>query len=113
MTTKDCIKEIKEIIGTPAEFSILDDVLDVLKNRQDQYGNPEDSFADIARIWSVLFKVEITSGQVALAMIAMKIIREQTGHKRDNIIDIIGYAVHLDRLTKQVDTGGNSDELYP
>lgn len=113
MTTKDYIKEIKGLLGTPTEFSILDDVLDVLKNRQDQYGNPEDSFTDIARLWSVIFKVEVTAEQVALAMIAMKIIREQAGHKRDNIIDIIGYAVHLDRLTKQVDTGGNSDELYP
>lgn len=65
--------------------------------RQDQYGNPEDSFALIAERWSQYlegkyrFSNELTSDDVAFMMADLKMARECTQHKRDNLVDAVGY----------------------
>ena len=43
-------------------------------------------------MWSVIFETDITPNQVALAMIALKITRQMHANKRDNWVDIAGYA---------------------
>lgn len=67
--------------------------------RQGQYGDPEDTFKKIADLWSsYLFsgsgRVEwLTPMQVADMMCLLKIAREAGGKgKRDNMVDLIGYA---------------------
>jgi len=68
--------------------------------RQSTYGTPEESFLEIAKMWSVIFKTEITSKQVALAMAALKICRETNIPKEDNIIDCLGYLHIYERIVK-------------
>lgn len=67
-------------------------IVDVLTARQKSYAPPKKNFERIARLWSVIFGIEITPKQVGLAMIALKITREMNAHDIDNLADICGYA---------------------
>ena len=70
----------------------------ITHDRQDQYGSPEDCFSDIAKGWAVILEVEVTPAQVAQCMIWLKVAREKYRHKRDNIVDLMGYAGCLARI---------------
>lgn len=72
----------------------LDAAVDIVcKNRENTYGNPEDNFSVIAKLWSLYIEREITSSDVAVMMILLKIARIKGGNfKGDNYIDIAGYA---------------------
>ncbi len=61
-----------------------------------QYGHPSKNFTDIARMWSVILGIEITPQQVGLCNIATKLCREINSQKRDNLVDICGYAKAVD-----------------
>lgn len=77
--------------------SILAEAADVINGeRQDVYGNPEDSFELIAKYWSVFLSpkfgpVPLYGEDVAIMMTLFKIAREMYQHKRDNIRDAAGY----------------------
>jgi len=79
-------------------ISIREDTLQtaisiVCTDRQNDYGNPEDNFRRIADIWSSYFGTTFTPKDVAAALILLKLARVRSGHaKRDNWIDIAGYA---------------------
>ena len=60
--------------------------------RRAEYGGVEESFNDVAQVWSLLFDVTVTPEQVALAMVLLKVFREKRAHKHDNLVDIAGYA---------------------
>lgn len=71
----------------------------VCHDRNDQYGEPEDSFTIIAQLWqNYLFgatgdEIEIDAGDVAAMMCLLKLARIATGKpKADDWIDIAGYA---------------------
>ena len=65
----------------------------VLKNRQELYGKPEDGFAGIAAIWSVILGRKIASHEVALCLAALKIVRAANSPTHaDNWVDMAGYA---------------------
>lgn len=61
-------------------------------DRNDFYGDPAIKYRLIAKFWSLLFRTEITPLQVVLAHIAVKLVRESLKHKRDNLVDLAGYA---------------------
>ena len=63
----------------------------VNQGRQADYGAPAESFARIARLWSVYLGREITGKDVAMCMALLKISREAHCHKRDNLLDAAGY----------------------
>lgn len=65
----------------------------VCKNRNDEYGEPEDSFGTIARLWSACMGKEFTPSDVALMLGMVKIARlaANSGH-RDSWVDLAGYA---------------------
>jgi hypothetical protein len=71
-----------------------------------QYGEPEDSFKKIGKYWSQYLqdKVglpidEISSHDVAMMMILLKVARtDGDKKKRDNYVDIAGYAALAGRL---------------
>ena len=80
--------------------SVLDEAKSIINGeRQDVYGNPEDSFALIADYWNVYLSglggdhvgVKLGAGDVALMMTLFKVAREANMHKRDNIRDAAGY----------------------
>jgi hypothetical protein len=79
---------------TDSAKQLLSDAIDtVAVDRKEDYGEAEDSFNDIARLWSVILHQDVSSKDVALCMIALKIARCNNGdYKRDSWLDIAGYA---------------------
>lgn len=67
----------------------------VLGNRNEDYGNPADDYAKVAKIWSGLLnpilKRDITPQEAILMMAGLKLAREVHRPKSDNIIDAHGY----------------------
>lgn len=79
--------------------SILDEAKRITTTvRHGDYGHPSDDFARTARMWSGILAeklrpgVAITAMDVPLCMIAVKLARQAHRHKRDNLVDIAGYA---------------------
>lgn len=67
----------------------------VCGHRQQDYGKPEDSFAQIARLWNAYLEIDkgITSVDVAMMMALLKMARIQTGSAtQDSFVDLAGYA---------------------
>lgn len=76
----------------------------VYGDRQDDYGHPRTNTDRTAVIWQALLGdklaegATITGADVARCMIGVKLSRDVNEPKRDNRVDIAGYAVVLDRL---------------
>lgn len=87
--------------------SILSEAHKIINgDRQDIYGNPEDSFQIIAELWSAILGIAISSKDVALMMCLLKIAREIKQGCRDNWIDLAGYAALGADITCQDNAGG-------
>lgn len=63
-------------------------------DRDIQYGGPEENFARIAKIWSVILNVPVTEEDVAMCMVGVKVARyaNKSGFQPDTWVDIAGYA---------------------
>lgn len=107
---------------SPQRKLLLDAADTVDGERQDQYGNAEDSFAVIAEYWSTLLSaqfdrivhlqahietgnprdnedyIKVTAKDVALMMVLFKAAREGNAPKRDNLLDLAGYAALAQRI---------------
>jgi hypothetical protein len=66
--------------------------------RESDYGHPRDNFADIQIGWEVIFRGGITPAKVGLAMAWVKICRELHVSKRDNLVDLAGYARTVEKV---------------
>ena len=81
------------------ESSILDEAKCITggERRQD-YGHPAEDFAHTALMWTGILAPKLRDGavitamDVPLCMIAVKLARQSNRHKRDNLVDIAGYA---------------------
>lgn len=73
---------------------ILEEAVRVVTGeRQNQYGDAENSFGLIAGLWGDYLNHPVSSMDVALMMILLKVAREKGGKgKADNWVDIAGYA---------------------
>lgn len=64
----------------------------VCTDREGQYGSPEQSFTNIAKLWSAYLGKHISAHDVAMLMVLFKTGRVKTGRfKADNYIDAAGY----------------------
>ena len=61
-------------------------------DRNADYGHPLDDFSRTAQIWSAILGFPVTAQQVGLCMCGVKISRECNKSKRDNMVDLAGYA---------------------
>ena len=76
--------------------NVLQEAMDLTSGaRQEAYGHPRDNFQIIAKFWNAYLS-DITDiledSDVAMMMILVKIARQKSNHKRDNLVDIAGYA---------------------
>lgn len=61
--------------------------------READYGTPEDNFGLISDLWTEYLGQIITTEDVAMMMVLLKVARARAGHgSADNFIDICGYA---------------------
>lgn len=77
----------------------------ILYDRTDVYGNPENSFADIAHLWNWYLELneKIRPDDVAVMMILLKVARAKYCEKLDNYVDIAGYAALAGELMSKPD----------
>lgn len=71
--------------------------------RSAAYGAPPDSMRRIALAWSAVLDRPVTAREVALCMAALKICREANRPKRDNRVDLIGFAIIADMVSSPED----------
>ena len=81
----------------------------VTKDRDEQYGDPEDSFAQIAAFWGIYLDTNIDSDDVGMMMMLLKIARQSHKPKDDNLIDIAGYAACVAEILHRPNT--NQEEF--
>jgi hypothetical protein len=82
-----------------APESVLDEAGRITAtDRQASYGHPVEDFTKTAHMWTGIFAgrlregATITPRDIPLCMIAVKLARQVHRHKRDNLVDIAGYA---------------------
>ena len=64
----------------------------VCKERNDQYGEPEDCFQNIANLWAAYKGVDFAPFDVAMMMSLLKVARAKANPQHtDNYIDLCGY----------------------
>jgi hypothetical protein len=96
-------KEGPKVVTTESAVSVKEDgpietILDeakrlVANDRGADYGHPSDAYAPVGRIWGAILKIpDIPPATVCLMMAAMKIGRHSVRRKRDNLVDVAGYA---------------------
>ncbi len=74
----------------------------VCGDRGDSYGHPYFDFVRTGKMWAAILGLPgVTPEQVALCMVALKISRECNAHKRDNPVDIAGYAQTLQMVVEK------------
>ena len=65
----------------------------VCNDRNAHYGDPEDNFNDIARLWSAYMGSLFTRADVAVLMMLVKVARMKTSPElKDHWVDIAGYS---------------------
>jgi hypothetical protein len=73
--------------------------------RRSAYGPIEESAKNLAKLWSAILgpklKEDLTPSDTMLLMAGLKILREANAHKRDNLVDVIGYVL----LTQKLEEG--------
>ena len=70
-------------------------------DRREAYGSPLRDFTRVAAMWTSIIGSHVTAEQAVLCMIAIKLSRETNKHKRDNLVDIAGYAEVLNKLVRE------------
>lgn len=77
----------------------------VYGDRNAAYGHPADDFARTGRMWgAILGTPDVPPERVGLCMAAVKISREVNAHKRDNLVDLAGYAATVDMVHQRLTT---------
>ena len=75
--------------------NIVKQAEDIVEGKSREY---EDSFSDIAKLWSVYLNMNLTDLDVAQMMILFKFGRMMNVQKKDNIVDLVGYALCAEKI---------------
>ena len=96
---------------TTHQPSILQEALDLTTgDRQEAYGHPYYNFHQTAIMLNATFvgrgSTTFTAEDIPIIMIIVKVAREIHKHKRDNLVDIAGYANTLDMVYQKGEERG-------
>lgn len=93
------MKKKPQIIKDP---TILEEAQSVVYgDRQSDYGSVTENFQRIATMWSAILNTPVTPEQVGLCMCAVKIARQCHKPKRDNLVDLAGYAATIEKMNNE------------
>ena len=84
---------------------ILDEAKKIVYEGGSAYDQPEDNFEITAKLWSAYLGNPIQPEDVGMMMILMKVASERYMRKKDNLVDIAGYAECVARLHEQRNAG--------
>lgn len=88
--------------GKPYRETVLQEAQRlVYGDRGETYGHPLDDFTRTATMWGVILAAPVSAEQVAMCMMALKISRQTYQPKRDNVVDMAGYAECLQRIVDE------------
>ena len=90
---KDIVEENKQSILSEAEEIVNG-------SRHSDYGDAKESFSRIATIASVMTGKELSPEDCCAVLMAVKLVRESFAHKRDNLVDLCGYAHIMNELNE-------------
>lgn len=113
LTVKQAAEAVSVLTGEKAESILLEAQRLVYGDRGEDYGHPLDDFTRAANIWQVILGVPVTAEQVGLCMVGVKLAREINRPKRDNRVDMAGYALCVDRCVserKRRDSNGEANK---
>ena len=80
-------------------MGIITEAMDLVNGeRKQDYGNIEESFKRIARLWSAYLGANVDELDVGKMMILLKVSRAKINNHRDSYIDIVGYVACIDAL---------------
>lgn len=80
---------------TPPRIEALREAARIVSTERNMnYGDPEDNFDRTRKIWEVILGIDISTEDVAMMMVGLKMARyaNKTGFQPDTWIDIAGYA---------------------
>ena len=81
------------------EKSILSEAEEIVNgSRHSDYGYAEESSSRVATIANVMTGKELSPEDCCAVLMAVKLVRESFAHKRDNLVDLCGYAELMNRL---------------
>lgn len=92
----------------PENKSILKEAEGIRQgSRNSDYGDAVENFKRIAQMASIITGTELTPKQCVAVHIATKLSREAYRHKRDNLVDLCGYADIMQEVCEstEVDDG--------
>jgi hypothetical protein len=73
--------------------------------RQNDYGHPLDNFNKVAGLFSAFLgdklKEPVTADEAGLLLVLLKVAREGNAPKRDNLVDIAGYAKVVELIQEE------------
>ena len=108
---KHCVtfKEVKDM-NEENNKSILSEAEEIVNgSRHSDYGDARESFSRVATIASVMTGKELAPEDCCAVLMAVKLVRESFAHKRDNLIDLCGYAYIMNEI-KESNKKGEQDE---
>ena len=77
MISQDILKEAQDLIGS---------------DRHKDYGDKLTNHKNIAALWSIFLRKEVTPHDVAVCMALVKVARLMHQHKKDSYVDMAAYA---------------------
>lgn len=81
--------------------SILIEAEEITSSNSRGYEKPAVAFKKIAQIASAITGKEFTARDACFFFMAVKLQREGFSHKRDNLVDLAGYANLLNQLEEE------------
>ena len=95
MISKEILKEASKLIGG---------------DRNDDYGDKLTNHQNIAALWSVFLRKNITPHDVAMCMALVKVARLMHAHKKDSYLDLAAYAAIAGEIEARTNKDNQSFE---